>query len=352
MKLWDAETRQQQGVLRGHVGHVFRVAFSRDGQRLVSAGWDGTVRIWDISTKREIRKVQVQQGPVLVIAYSPDSLRIATVVDGRAVKLWDATAGTDIGSLMGSPGAVDGLAFSPDGRILASAGRDAGIKLWDTETRREIRNLNRSASCLAFSPDGRALAAGEGAVIKLWEVATGVELHVMRGHADEIQDIAFSRDGRRLVSARGTTRSGSGISSPDRKCSRLAGRWTLYRASHFAPTGMSLLRRAWTGVSESGMRHRSRRRCRLYAKREASWRFCWSERCPSPRFRNESAATPRSAQPSATVHWAWPRPGHRGIRALRRSERDGLNSIPRCRECEAPAKPRRARRLIAFFIEF
>ena len=107
-----------EGALRGHQGHVCSVAFS-PGRRLVSAAFDGTVRIWDSSTGQEIHELRVQQAPVYGVAYSPDGLRIAAGVDDRMVKLWDAASGKEIGSSTGHGGAAGRVAFSPDGAGLS-----------------------------------------------------------------------------------------------------------------------------------------------------------------------------------------------------------------------------------------
>jgi WD40 repeat protein len=94
------------------------------------------------------------------------------------------------------------LAYSPDGKILAAGGGTDPVRLWDAQTGKEIRQLKDVwALALAFSPDGTLLASGGGyKTIRIWDVATGRERFVLKGHTASIKSLAFSPDGNELVS--------------------------------------------------------------------------------------------------------------------------------------------------------
>ena len=79
--------------------------------------------------------------------------------------------------------------YAPDGRTLATAGSDRTVRLWGASTGKELRQisgLNKAASALAFSPDGRTLTVGSGAAIRLWDVATAKEILPAEGHKGEV----------------------------------------------------------------------------------------------------------------------------------------------------------------------
>jgi len=96
------------------------------------------------------------------------------------------------------------VAFSPDGRTLASSSNDYTIRLWDVATGLDLRTLTGHTAwvfSVAFSPDGRTLASGPfDKTIKLWDVATGQTLRTLTGHTRDVNSVAFSPDGRTLAS--------------------------------------------------------------------------------------------------------------------------------------------------------
>jgi hypothetical protein len=121
------------------------------------------------------------------------------------VKVWDLKDGVERQSLVGGGEAsVYGVAFSPDGRWLA-AGWGNNVVLWDAASYREVQKFRGHQSeitSLAFSPDSHLIAtASLDRQVKLWDVASGAEVSSLIGHADATTGVAFSPDGRLLASS-------------------------------------------------------------------------------------------------------------------------------------------------------
>jgi WD40 repeat protein len=214
VKIWDPQTGEQLGTLGEQVGPSSSVAFSPDSQLLACAFGSGqqgaTVKIWELSTGREVLALSSPK-EVCRVQFSPDRRRIATADVGGTVKLWDAQTGEEQRTILGPTQWITGLAFSPDGRVLAAvAGNisgypDQNVNVWDAATGQRLLSLSGyvgSLGAVAFSPDGRRLAsAGIDQTIKLWDLATGRETLALRGHLDNILSLAFSPDGTQLASA-------------------------------------------------------------------------------------------------------------------------------------------------------
>src|SRR5262249_34599454 len=85
-------------VLRGHGAAVWAVTYSRDGQRLASAGLDNLVHIWNPDSGELLLTLKGHTGPVWSVTFSTDGTRIATGSDDATVRLWDATTGKELQS--------------------------------------------------------------------------------------------------------------------------------------------------------------------------------------------------------------------------------------------------------------
>ena len=133
---------------------------------------------------------------------------LRTLIPGR-----DSNVAAHAGSLVASAlpyrpafiarSATAPIAFSPDGRTVAAAGRER-IEMWDVasgQRRGELQGHHNWVRALAFSPDGRTLASGGGSEVWLWDVATGQTLATFEAHTDSVQAVVFSPDSRTLASA-------------------------------------------------------------------------------------------------------------------------------------------------------
>jgi WD40 repeat protein len=261
LRLWDLATGKDKIQPPGHTNWVTALAFSPDSKTLASGSMDLTVQLWNLA-EGKVKTTLQENGPVGCLAFRRDGKTL--MVGGGAmgsvkktgVRAWDLVGGKvkktfkgdflsrvmalspngetlAIGEYYGGekgfpfrgkiklfnadtgeeqailerpdPSWPSGsLAFSPDGKTLA-AGLGPffghGVVLWDLGTKKRKEIAKDPVNSIAFSPDGKTLAVATDHV-RLYDVATGEEKAFLHGHKERgVNAVAFSPDGKTLASA-------------------------------------------------------------------------------------------------------------------------------------------------------
>lgn len=219
IRLWELSTGRELGLLEGHSDIVWGLAFSPDGQKLVSVSSDQTAKIWDWR-KGELLKTLDFPGQVVSVSFSPNGQTLAVGgVDEVQNQVQRAAVWTYLVDswepLMKFPEYLNilAMAYAPDGRRLIGGGTSRNLQVWRTSDGTSIFTLNHAhqVSEVSISPDGSTAATAtcefvstdectEGAVW-LWDLPSGRLTRKLSDFVDTVGNVAFSADGSTLVAA-------------------------------------------------------------------------------------------------------------------------------------------------------
>jgi WD40 repeat protein len=268
VKVWDADKGIEILSLKGQTGEVYSVAYSPDGKRIVSAGSDKMLKVWDADAGGVVLSLKGHPNEIAGFsraAFSPDSKHIVSTEAFGTLTMWDANTGAELFSLKAHSQCYN-VAFSPDGKRIVSGGADGTLKVWDAGTGAELLSLEgetKSIGGLAYSPDGKRIVSGSGnngqlaggrdvqpgpgmaGELKVWDADTGVELLSPKGHTHAVKGVAYSPDGKRIVSASWDHTVKMWDARTGTETLTLKGHTNRVSAVAFSPNGKRILTGSW-----------------------------------------------------------------------------------------------------------
>jgi WD40 repeat protein len=157
LRFWDT-TGAAKFVLRGHDAAIRRLAFSKDGRRVITISDDRTARVWDVASHRELSTLHAERDGFAVAALDASGDRAVTSGNGNdyTVRLWDTATGKELHRWQDSNGTVTGLVFAMDGQTVLAWGADGAARLWEA-----LGRYNRLSE-VGFS------CAGPGSIAQAW----------------------------------------------------------------------------------------------------------------------------------------------------------------------------------------
>jgi eukaryotic-like serine/threonine-protein kinase len=209
--VWELTSREPLQRFAEERG-VGSVALSADGKLLATGSWTGHVRVYDWAIGKELYDFPVEH--IARVAFSPDGQLLVTAAeDPNTVQLWDMRDGKLVADLphpQEPKFRLHCVTFSPMGdRVVAGGGQwEAGgvaqATIWDLAGRKQVGKLTghqRPILALCYSPDGKTIATGSvDATVRLWDAGSGECVKTLTGHKHWVECVAFSADGKTLVS--------------------------------------------------------------------------------------------------------------------------------------------------------
>lgn len=238
-RLLDSDTGATLRSFNGANPRAFGTSFSPDGRFVAAAALHG-VRVWEVCSGNTLHIFSMDKAAdganyVASVAFSPDGRRIAAAcgtygTGPGAIKIWDTSSGEEVIRIPQAWLSVWSLAFSPDGKwIVGGRGTHqptnselmvGEVRIWQSDNGLEIATFPADCPCvwgLAFSPDGRRLAAACGnhqtltstttPLVKIWDLETRLEILRLPGETFAFRGVDYSPDGKTLaICDRGTLR--------------------------------------------------------------------------------------------------------------------------------------------------
>jgi len=240
LRSWTLEIRASRG--EGQCG-----ALSPDDKLYAAAGRDGVIRFFDSPTGKLQAALVNPETDIAALCWSPDSTYVAVGSRTGVVRIWNVAQGV----LVVAPGdsstnAVSSLAWSPDGALLAIGRRaEPAVVLWDVREAKQHAVLedkadaNRSVNYLAWSSDGKQLAATTDVAVRIWDVAGARVVQSLDPQTPQDQAArlaaAWSADGKQIATLCG-----------DRKMKLFDSTYKLVRSAELGYTGPAGPSLAWS----------------------------------------------------------------------------------------------------------
>jgi WD40 repeat protein len=246
-RVWSANGSGAPVILKGHESSIVSASFSPDGSRVLTASHDKTARVWSADDSGSVITLAGHGHTVWSAVFSPDGSRVATASGDKTARVWHSDgSGTPV-ILQGHSDTVRSAAFSPDGSRIVTSSLDGTARIWRTDgsgSAAILRGHDAAVVSASFSPGGsRIVTASSDGTARVWHADGSGAPIVLDGQAGEVHTATFSADGSHILTASFDLRSTARVWKADGSGAPviLRGHSDVVRSASFSPDGARVL---------------------------------------------------------------------------------------------------------------
>jgi WD40 repeat protein len=186
-----------------HKAGVTAVQLASNMRFVLTGGAEGELRVWEVKTKEMMSHLKEHQARVTDLKLFPNDEYAISASRDRCLLTWHLRSEKRLTAHREKHGGINCLAVASDQVTVFTAGQEKTLTTWDLRMADPVRtiSLDEEIYSLSLSPDDRYLAMGGTSLqVKIWDVVSGIEKSKGVGHSRTIQKLAFSPDGKQLVS--------------------------------------------------------------------------------------------------------------------------------------------------------
>jgi class 3 adenylate cyclase/WD40 repeat protein len=221
--LWDLQQQTIKNTFDGHAQPVSKVKAIRvpagsnglndrtlpgspllRSNMLISASWDGTIRLWNIETAECIASFEGKMGGITSIATCDNDTKLIAGSSQGMIKLWDITTHQTIGDVyQQSPITISAVGVWNDSSKFFAASFDGHAYVWNLATKRCEHILKhhskRILDAVLYDSDTRLITVSEDSLVVIWDAENGTLMRVLEGHSAAVQCVAVYGDSQRAI---------------------------------------------------------------------------------------------------------------------------------------------------------
>jgi WD40 repeat protein len=166
---------------RAHADTIFGMDFSRDGQRLVTAGGDKLIKIWDVGSTKELSRLEGHTAQVLGVAFNTNATQLVSAGADKQLRVWDLQTREKIISLGNHSAAVSAVAWGGEENVIVASTEEGGVFIYKnlkphtgeqssgSGDEKRIGDAGDAVLSIALPPDAKRVFAGShDGIVHVW----------------------------------------------------------------------------------------------------------------------------------------------------------------------------------------